>query len=171
MASEQRRSSGPRRGRDQWETWRGEDGRCGVCQTKRRPVAQYANFLAKPRWLCDRCFIEQMLVGWHYLPWEQRDVLRDHPDAAWNFPPKEPALRRRPVAGEDRAEAAPAPTSPAGWEEEDNEDDRRLRLSELRRVGFAMLALFQDSAAPDDERRGLLRAMKVLKERTLEIGG
>jgi hypothetical protein len=149
----------------------GELGRCGECQTRRRPVGRYAYTVRDDLWLCDRCFIRMCFGGIWLLPWKEGEPERGAPDAGYLNPPKEPALHPRPVSGEDRAEAAPALTSPAGWEEEDDEDDRRLRLSELRRVGFAMLALFQDSATPDDERRGLLRAMKVLKERTLELRG
>jgi hypothetical protein len=148
----------------------GEPGRCGECQTRRRPVGRYAYTVRNDLWLCDRCFIAMCFAGIWLLPWKQGEPERGKPDAGYLNPPKEPALRRRPVAGEDQAEPLAA-TSPAGWEEEDDEDDRRLRLSELRRVGFAMLALFQDSATPGDERRGLLRALKVLKERTLELRG
>jgi hypothetical protein len=92
-------------------------------------------------------------------------------NAAYDHAPKEPALRRRPVAGEDRVEEVRAAFSPAGWEEEDDEDDRRLRLSELRHVGVAVADLFQGAATPDEERGGLLRVITLLQARTRELGG
>ena len=173
MARTKRQSVLPRRAGSSWEAWRGEAGRCGECQTKRRPVARYAVTAEKDRWLCDRCVIEDVFAGIRYLPWEQREAYRDDPNAAYNSPPKEPALRPRPVVGQDRVEAALAAVGPAGWEEEDEDegDDRRLRLSEARRLMVSISDRIRGDEKAEDEVAGLLRAHELVLARVRELGG
>jgi hypothetical protein len=151
--------------------WQGDEGRCGGCQTTRRPTAQYVNLYGKPRWLCDRCLVKWFLAGWPYLPWEERDRSQDDQMAAYESPPKEPALRPRPVVGQDQIEAAVAEFGTVGWEEQDDEIDCRLRLNELRRLGIAVADLFQAATTSNEERLGLLRIIELVQVRMRELGG
>jgi len=171
MARAKEQAVGRQRARNSWDVWRGQEGRCGGCQTRRRPVHRYALSANKGRRLCDRCLIDESLAGCLYLPWEQREAYRDNLGAAYDCQPREPALNKPTAVETDRPETLLAAVTALGWEEDDDEDDRHLRLSELRRLGIAVADLFLATTTPTEERPGLLRVMELLQARMRELGG